>query len=258
MEKIKKGPIAYRVVRALVDAFYPSIELVGAEHLPSGACIIVANHAQMNGPLAGELSFPGKRSIWCAGEMMNLKDVPAYAYRDFWSKKPKLLRPFYRLLSYIIAPLAVLIFKNANTIGVYHDTRIMGTFKETVARLADGARIIIFPEHEKELNNIVYEFQDKFIDVARLYFKRTGEEVLFVPMYIAPKLRSMHLGEPIKFRANENIAEERARICNYLTDKITEIACALPRHTVIPYPNISKKLYPCNKPLEDSNEKTRR
>ncbi len=86
---------------------YPKMELVGTENLPEEPCVIVANHAQMNGPIACELNFPEKRYTWCAGEMMNWREVPAYAYRDFWSEKPKLLRPFYKLLSYLITPLAV-------------------------------------------------------------------------------------------------------------------------------------------------------
>ena len=44
--------------------------------------------------------------------------------------------------------------------------------------------------------------------------------------------------------------QERSRICNYLMDEITSIACSLPRHTVVPYPNIPKKDYPCNIPEE--------
>ena len=130
-----KCPRLYAAIKWVVKSCYPKIEVVGQENLPDEPAVIVGNHSQMNGPIASELYTPGKHYIWCAGQMMHLKDVPAYAYEDFWSKKPKLLRPFYKLLSYLIAPLSVCVFNNANTIGVYHDTRIISTFKQTVQRL---------------------------------------------------------------------------------------------------------------------------
>ena len=187
----KKTTALYRAIRWLVKAFYPKMEVVGAEHLPEGPAIIVGNHTQMNGPIAGELYFPGPHYIWCAGQMMELKEVPGYAFEDFWSFKPWYSRWFYRIASYVIAPLSVCIFNNAHTVAVYHDTRIITTFRETLARLQEGASVVIFPEKNERYNNILYAFQDKFIDLGRMYWKKTGETLSFVPMFIAPYLKTM-------------------------------------------------------------------
>ena len=252
----KKPSALFRAIKWTVKTFYPKIEVVGQENLPDEPVIIVGNHSQMNGPIACELYAPGEHYTWCAGQMMNLKEVPAYAYQDFWAKKPKWTKPFYKLLSYIITPLSVCVFNNANTIGVYHDTRIISTFKQTVQRLQEGANVVIFPEHEVEYNHIVYEFQDRFIDVAKLYYKRTGKELAFVPMYLAPKLKKMYLGKPIRYRSGVPIEEERLRIRDELMKAVTDIACALPEHTVVPYPNLPKKDYPSNIPKEGAYENT--
>lgn len=240
----KKTSVLYRFVKGLVKLFYPKIQVEG--DLPDEPLIVVANHAQMNGPIANELYFPGEKYIWCAGEMMHLKEVPAYAYEDFWSRKPRAVRWFYRLLSYIIAPLSVCVFNNAHTIAVYHDMRLISTFRSTVEKLQEGANVIIFPEHDVPHNHILCDFQDKFVDIARTYYKKTGKELSFVPMYIAPSLKKMYLGEPTRFRSDAPIKDERRRICDYLMDSISGIACSLPEHRVIPYNNISKKDYPTN------------
>jgi len=250
----EKTSILYKLIKGLVWLFYPKLDVVGAEKLPEEAAIIVGNHTQMNGPIAAELYCPGKHYTWCAGQMMHLKDVPEYAFQDFWSRKPKWTHPWYILLSYLITPLSVCVFNNANTIGVYHDTRLMGTFKTTIKRLREGNHVVIFPEHDADHNHILCEFQDRFIDVAKLYYKKTGKELLFVPLYIAPKLKSMYFGKPIRFDPDAPIAEERSRICKYLMQEITEIAVSLPEHTVIPYRNIPKKHYPSNIPKEESHE----
>lgn len=253
----KKTSTLYKIIKWTVRLFYPKMDVVGTEHLPEEPAIIVGNHTQMNGPIACELYFPTKRYTWCAGQMMHLKEVPGYAYQDFWSEKPRYTRWFYKLLSYAIAPLSVCVFNNANTIGVYRDTRIISTFKNTVKRLCEGASVVVFPEHDVKYNHILYEFQDRFIDVAKLYYKKTGKELSFVPMYIAPALRTMYLGKPIRFRADEPMDQERSRICQYLMTEITEIACSLPEHTVVPYKNIPKKDYPTNIPKEAANENAR-
>lgn len=242
------------MIKALVRLFYPKMEVIGTENLPEEPSIIVGNHTQMNGPIACELYFPGNRYIWCAGQMMHLKEVPAYAYRDFWSNKPQYIRWFYKLLSYIIAPLSVCVFNNANTIGVHRDNRIISTFKETVQKLQEGSSVIIFPEHDENYNHILCNFQEKFIDIARIYHRKTGVELSFVPLYIAPYLKKMYIGKPIRFSSSVPIKEERQRICGYLMEQITEIACSLPQHTVVPYRNIPKKYYPSNIPGEVSKK----
>lgn len=246
MGKTQKTTLLYKIVWRTVKTFYPKIQVVGQENLPEEPVIIVGNHCQMNGPIVSELYLPGDLYIWCAGEMMKIKEVPAYAFRDFWSQKPKWTHPFYKLLSYLIAPLAVCVFNNARTIGVYHDARILSTFKNTVKRLQEGANMVIFPEHDVKHNNIIYDFQDKFIDVARLYFKKTGKALSFVPMYIAPKLKKVYLGEPIRFRPEAPMDAERSRIRNALMEAITRTARSLPEHTVIPYRNIPRRDYPSN------------
>ncbi len=242
----------FRAIRWLVQVCYPRIEVQGAEKLPDEPVIFVGNHSQMHGPIACELYMPENCYTWCAGQMMHVKDVPSYAFRDFWSQKPKHTHWFYHILSYLIAPLSAAIFCNARTIPVYQDSRILTTFKASVSKLQENKSLVIFPEHDIKHNNIVYDFQDKFIDIARPYFKRTKKEVLFVPLYIAPNLKTMYIGEPTRFRQDAPIDEERRRICDYLMSSITSLATALPRHTVVPYRNIPKKNYPTNIPEEVS------
>lgn len=250
----KKTSWLYRVVRWFVWLFSPKYRLVGEENLPEGPCVIVGNHSHMYGPVAGELYTPGPHDIWCAGEMMHREEVAAYAYRDFWSQKPKALRWFFKLLSHLIVPLSLLIFNNAHTIPVYHDVRLHTTFRETLEKLCAGRRIVIFPECYDEHNNIVHAFQEKFVDLGRFYYKQTGQALSFVPMYLAPQLKTVQYGRPVSFRPDAPIARERSRVCGELMDAITQMAVSLPEHRVVPYPNVSKRHYPKNIPLEVYDE----
>lgn len=250
----KKTTLIYRIIRWFVWLFYPKTNAEGVENIPAEPSIIIGNHSQIHGPVATELYFPGKHYIWTVGQMMTFKEVPAYAYQDFWSGKPAWNRWFFKIISYLIAPLAVCIFGNAHCIPVYHDSRILSTFRETNQKLMEGNHVVIFPECYDEYNHIVHKFQVGFVDQARLYYKKTKKVISFVPMYLAPNLKTMYFGKPISYRPDAPIEEERTRVCTYLMDSITEIAESLPRHKVIPYPNLPKKEYNYNIPEEALSE----
>ena len=237
----------YRCIRRVVQWVYPRTRVEGAQNLPDGPCVIVGNHAQVHGPIACELYLPGKHYTWCAGEMMRVKDVPAYAYRDFWSGKPKRVRWLFRIASYLIAPLAACVFSNANCIAVYRDTRALSTFRETLARLREGARIVVFPEENVPGNGLLWHFQRGFVDVARMHYARTGEALSFVPLYVAPELHALYLGRTVVFDPHAPVAGERERVCEALAAAITGMARDLPAHTLVPYPNLPKREYPSNK-----------
>lgn len=260
MNKNKKwGYPIFLAIKWTVWLFHAKMKVYGKANLPENeAVILVGNHSHMSGPICSEIYL--KNSLtWCAGEMMNTPDVPAYAYRDFWAEKPKPLRPFYKALSYIIAPISDFVFNRADTIPVYHDSRILTTFRTTMSALNEGQSIVIFPEHDKPRNNIICDFQDKFIDIARLYAARYGKELMFVPIYIAPRLNGIFIGEGVRYNKDSEPSEERARICEYLMEGVTAIARSLPEHTVLPYKNVAKRYYPKNTDYERevTNEKAR-
>lgn len=250
----KKVSPVFSVIKTVVGSFIKKCNIYGIENLPEHDAVIIANHSQMTGPIYGELFMKENCYIWCAGQLMHLKDVPAYAYEDFWSQKPKASKPFFKVLSYLIAPLSVLVFNNARTIGVYHDSRLLSTFRNSINLLKSGGNILIFPESHETHNNIVYKFQDRFVDLARMYKNSTGRNLMFVPMYICPKLHGMYIGKPIEYCSENDAVRERERICSYLSDTITEMAVNLPEHLVVPYANIPKKKYLTNKSINEVPE----
>ena len=241
-----KKHIVYRIVRGLASLFMPKFQAEGIENLLDGPAVVVGNHSQAFGPVAAELYFPREHYTWCISEMMEKECVADYAYQDFWSKKPVLVRPFFRLFSYMLPRISEIVFTNADTIPVYRDKRLMKTFQLSCDKLKDGASVVIFPEEYTEYNNIVHKFQRGFVHLGKYYYRQTGESVAFVPMYVCPKLGKLVFGKPIMYNPNTASAEESERICSYLQDSISEIAYNMPRHRVVPYPNVSKRNYPTN------------
>lgn len=248
----KAADLAYRAIKGTVRFFYRKYRCVGAEQIPDEAVIFVGNHSQAHGPLAGEFYMPVPRKTWCASQMMERKEVAAYAYQDFWAQNPKWTLCFYKGLSHAIVPLSVLLFNHAETIPVYRDSRVLSTFRATIQALEAGTSVLIFPEKNGTHNNILYEFQDHFIDVAKLWYKRTGKALAFVPLYVCPARKTLNFGEAVRFDPAAPMDAERERICNTLKARIRAMAESLPRHRVVPYRPQPKKNWPYNRPKEAS------
>lgn len=244
---MKKKSIIYNFLKICVNIFYKKRKFEGFENLGDEPYIFIGNHAQIHGPLVAEVQFPLKKKTWCIGNVLTTKEFIKHAKTDFWGQKPKWIRWFFYLVAYIIAPIGANVFNSADVIGVYKDARLSKTFKETVRYLNKGYNIIIFPECPIPHNNIVNEFQDKFIDVARLYYKCYGKCISFVPMYNAVRLKKVLLGKPIKFNSEVPIDEMRLIICNHLKTEITNLALSLPAHEVVQYVNKGRKNNPNSK-----------
>ena len=247
----KKKSKTYKVAKVLVSIFYKKPELIGTENIPERGAMIIGNHCKTNGPIISQMYFPKNSYTWCIGQIFDKEECKEYTYQDFWSKKPKAVRWIFKIVSHIIARPLTSIMNSADLIPVYHDSRLRTTYRYAVKSL-DYGNDVIFPEHDVPHNNIVYDFQDKFVDTAKYYYRNTGKKAKFVPMYVAPKIHKVVFGKPIEFNPENPIAEERKRICNYLMDEISEMAYSLPHHTVVPYPNIPTWQYPTNTREDDS------
>lgn len=240
--KKEKEPLLFRLTYKTIKLFYPRYKVECLEPLSDDGNIYISNHAQLHGPLGNYFYFPKKRYIWVIGQMCNRKEVTPYAMEDFWRFKSKYVKWIYYLAStLILAPFGSYLFRKAKTIPVYKDGRLRHTLKISFEKLKDGHNIIIFPESRNPYNDFINDFQVHFVDLAKQYYKMTGKELLFYPMYTCYELRKIIIGRPIRFNSNNKIEDERQRIISYLKESITELGMSLPRHTIIPYVNTKKK-----------------
>lgn len=243
--KVKK-PLGFRILEKVVKLFFGKTEFMDIDKIPNEPCFIIANHSQLYSPIACQLDFPTKKVIWATGEVTNTKDFPKYAQTVFWGSKPKWTKWFYKIISYLLAPIFAYVTSNADVLPVYRDARMLSTFKLTVETIHNGTNVVIFPESPVEFNQIVNEFNDKFVDAARFYYTKYKKELYFVPMYNAAKLKKARFGTPIKYDSTLPIEEQRKIICDYLKNEITALGEGFPLHKVVPFNNINKKDYKNN------------
>ncbi len=245
-KKINKKSIFFRLIAFAISLFYCKSKVIGLENVKE-PCVIITNHSKLCGPINAQHFFPLKKVIWCDAPMLDKKEFPAYAYSNFFNGKPTF---FNKLLAKSLAPLVAHLFKNADTLPVYRDMRIVKTYKMSVQALNKGICVFIMPESPIEHNEIINVFNEYFVDIARYYNKEQNKLLKFVPMYYSPKLKIMVFGKAIEFNTSNKIEDERKRICTYLMEQITVLAKSLPKHKVVPFNNLKRKEYKYSKWLK--------
>ena len=90
--------------------------------------------------------------------------------------------------------------------GIFHIVRVL-------VRLFYGKVEIVgrenLPEKNEKYNNILYNFKENFVDLARLFYKKTGKNINFVPIYLAPKLKKVYIGRGIEYCGEKDSKEEK-------------------------------------------------
>lgn len=233
-----KPKIMFRILEFFVKLFYKKPKVLYEEELNHDRPIVyICNHCKAHGPISFYLIGKKSLRIWCTNEILYWKSAPKYCYDTFLNGdlKPKGVRWFYHLVSYLMTPLCVIVFRGAETIPVYYDTRLVTTYNKTAQTIKDNKDIVIFPETPPEYNEYLNKFNIGFIDVARFMKKKTGKEVVFVPTYLAPSIKTLIVGKPIEYDYSKDVKEQRMELVSKLEEEITNLAKKLPPHKVEHY-----------------------
>lgn len=232
--KVKRVHPLYKLIRGMVKLFFPKNEFVWATEEPKDGepVVFVCNHTKIYAPTYFLLRKDTVR-LWANGFFVRFKSCWSHFRDNVLFGKRKWLRP----LGLILTPLVVYVFRAIEPIPVYKKTaQLMETFEKSIWTLNEGVPQVIFPERtENKVNRYVYEFQQGFPLIAEQYYKQTGKKVKFYPVYCAQPLRKVVAGDPIEYNPDIPMKLQRKQICEYLENKIAEIADSLPEHEPVIY-----------------------
>jgi hypothetical protein len=198
--------------------------------------IYVCNHSGALGPANMTAWFDKPFRPWSISCLFDKRVAANFIFHDFFFGRSKKHKGFYRFMSKIVAKiLPPLVYRQKPILVHRNSTKILQTFKESVATLKDGKNLVIFPECPKKFSKYVSELYDGFIDVARLYHSDTGKRLKFYPVYIPADRRTIIVGEPIEYNITNKASEERKLVAKYLKENIDSIARALHTKKVVPF-----------------------
>jgi 1-acyl-sn-glycerol-3-phosphate acyltransferase len=219
--RIPYQEIFYKLVRG----YFVRSRAFIAEAPCEAPVIFIANHEQSFGPVAAMASLPKPLLPWVAHQITDRRLCPPYLEDDFVRPEVRLLPPLSTILARIIGRICVRIMHDIAAIPVYRQSRrIAETILQSVRRLEQGKRLLIFPEMPNQRwNDILCEFDTGFVAVAKTFFERTRTAVCFIPVAVNRRMRSLRLGAPVIFDPTLTYHVERTRIREELKRRI----CAL-------------------------------
>ena len=89
---------------------------------------------------------------------------------------------------------------------------------------------MIFADSPKRFSEFINELQPGFVDIARLYYRKSKKALKFFPVYLEKKNAVISVGKPIAYDPAQSLDEQREKIVSYLRDNIDRLGRALPKH----------------------------
>ena len=215
----------YRTVRVLLVR-----SLEGRFESGEGTPIVfVANHEHAYGPVSTMASLPKPVVPWVTHQITDRTLCPAYIEDDFVRPEVRLAPPLSSLIARVIGVFCVGIMKDLKAIPVYkHSRMIAETIRASVRYLEQGRRLLVFPEIANlPFNEIICQFDTGFVGVARALFQKTRQVASFLPVAVHRRLRSLRIGEPVRFDPTLPYHTERTRINELLMERICEMYRAM-------------------------------
>ncbi len=232
---MKLSYIYYKTIRGMIRLCYSHAKTVYEEQPDNEPAVFVSNHSAIRGPIMMTLDFKRKHQTWAVSYALDSKKAANYAFHDVFFGNSRRCKWFWHMLSHVVAKGLPPLLNYSDTIPVYHDKSIIKTFKQSIKALTDGNDLVIFAESPKRFSEYINELQPGFIDIARPYYRKTGNALKFYPVYLEKKNAVISVGKPIAYDPDKSLDEQRDDITNYLRDSIDRLARKLPKHEPVPF-----------------------
>lgn len=187
--------------------------------------VYICRHSDAKGPVCSLLNIPMDIHPWTFYVFCDVescyKHYSEYTFpvRFGWSKLKS------KVVSWLGSGLYVALIKSVGAIPVYrHAMKIYTTFKLSVEALEKGESILLFPDiNYTASTGDTGELYDGFVILERMYFKKTGKHLPFVPMHISGEKKSIFLGEPVLFDGSASFKDQQPIVVKKLHDAMNEM-----------------------------------
>lgn len=187
--------------------------------------VFVANHAAMFGPVVYNLYLPAQFAQWGAWPMLGTWKQRYHYLRDVYFIQKRHKNKFAAtLLALFEAGFSPMFYKGLRVLPSYNDQRFLITLRKSMQVLDSGKGVIIFPENSDDgYHETLTEFYAGFVELAKYYRKRKGEDVPIYPVYYHAKLKKIVIGFPSYYSEYEAKGMDRKQIANEFCRQVNEL-----------------------------------
>ena len=210
----------YRRLRGLVRRTMPPMTTEWAEPFDGQPSVFCPNHAGAFGPIDMCAFFPLADVChpWFNAGMANEKEVPAYVRQDYWWRPGCFCEPLLNMtLPYLAAALVPPILRCVPGVPVYHDARVIKTFRGSIDWLKKREHLIIFAQQPAGYQSHRLELNRGFLQICPMVYKVLGLALPFYPVHIDYKERRFIVSRPVRFDPSLPLARQEDDILNAIS-----------------------------------------
>ncbi|MBQ3706222.1 MAG: hypothetical protein II888_07180 [Clostridia bacterium] len=190
--------------------------------------VFIANHYNVFGPLSFCISVSLEYQIWINSELVDERTASEGIHAGIRQILPFLSDAKITRICEKIVSLVLYALRNIGMIPVDRQdaSKLLSTMRNSIAALQEGKNLLIFPETgipEYSLTSVT-PFFSGFATLGRLYHRKTGKCLRFVPCYIDEQHYQIRMGEPVIWNPEEDPRVETERISDELNLCIREMA----------------------------------
>jgi len=151
----------------------------------TGPCVYVCRHLNMHGPYTTLKWMPLEMHPFILSVFMEKETAVAHFARyTFSEKKGKAQKPFL-LRAELLGRMVPKLMQSLKAIPVYRDSASIKTMRIALKHLQEGRPLIIWPDvHYTEGYDRPCEIYHGFLYLGELYYRRTGQELSFIPLWV--------------------------------------------------------------------------
>ena len=205
----------YKFIRGAVRLFSRKWETVWEEPFNGELAVFCPNHAGAMGPIrmCAHFELTDQCYSWMNNGMMEAREVPAYVRQDYWWEPGCRLEPLYNAtLPYIAAALIPPILNSAPGVPVYHDARIIKTFRRSIELLKEGKNLIIFTEQPAGYGTSETKLNRGWLPIAVMAWRTMKVALKFYPVHVDLKKRRITVSRPVAFNPEIPLKEQEEEI----------------------------------------------
>ena len=220
----KPQPI-WRCVSSILKLFFKRPKIVSLSGDIPARAILLANHSAMFGPVKYKLYLPANYYCWAAWPMFGNYRSRYHYLRDVYFMQKRHKSKFAAtLLSSFEALFSPWFYKGMRFMASYDDTRFITTIRKSMEVLESDMSIMIFPENSTDgYHEVLQGFFGGFVELAKYYRKKHGEDVPMYPIYYHDKKNVIVIGEPCKLTDYLNQGYTREQIAQDMCDKVNNL-----------------------------------
>ncbi len=200
-------------------------DIVGTMPADDEPAVFVVHHQNLSGPIHALLTLPKHAHLWVYRVFFDRKECYLQYSEYTFSKRFGFPKVIAKVCAGLLALIVPSIMRSFSAIPVYRGSRdIVKTFDISLSAMLQGESVIIAPDIDYDSSaDEMGDIYTGFLHIEKMFFKKTGRHLSFVPLAYNTHKHSLAIGNAIRFDDESSFAEQRALVALKLKDAINSL-----------------------------------